>query len=138
MSYDQRLAEAEARANDLYAENSRLKESLAACECDALRSENEALQAELGISGENMRLALTEIATLREGRDLARQAGAELVEEVRALREALRERSQQYHTELICHHQQTGSPPHPGVAWGVCMEEPCVTDKRLTQEERDG
>src|SRR3990167_8846476 len=134
MSYDQRLAEAEARANDLYAENSRLKESLAACECDALRSENEALQAELGISGENMRLALTEIATLREGRDLARQAGAELVEEVRALREVLGERSRDLHWSEHKDFDEYRNRVGPL----ACQREPCATDRRLTQEERDG
>ena len=76
---------------------------------------------------------VAEIATLREGRDLARQAGAELAEEVRTLRETLRGLWPRYHVLL---HLRTGN-------YKECLIPECqaarkATDRQRTQEERDG
>ena len=75
---------------------------------------------------------IAEIATLREGRDLARQAGAELAEEVKELREALMERSIDAH--YLAEHDKTKRGAQD---WKDCDREPCRTDRRRTQEERD-
>ena len=74
---------------------------------------------------------VAEIATLREGRDLARQAGAELVEEVRALREVLGERSRDLHWSEHKDFDEYRNRVGPL----ACQREPCATDRRLTQEE---
>ena|SRR3990167_7728981 len=103
-------------------------------ECGSLRTEIADLNTELKISADNLRLALAEIATLREGRDLARQAGAELVEEVRALREVLGERSRDLHWSEHKDFDEYRNRVGPL----ACQREPCATDRRLTQEERDG
>ena len=115
----------------------------AEAERNALRADVDALEAELAAERKRGDVLRTAGAVLREGRDRARRAGAELVEEVTALRLALRLTASIWDNPTLPISVQVAVEQARKVL-GLRMNggvlEPsdrAVTDQQRTQEEKD-